>query len=168
MHKQFVANHSPEFNRWINSSFMLWINLALDDLWVFQTRLSVPTGYFPQILCPAGAGPTPATGNSQLSSERPRLTPPARGTWTCGRPALPFPALRCHSEGTRQAVPQSLPDDISQPNPLSFASAVPVGEKKLSQSLNSCFNSNKLLCIRGLVSQHQGMQGSSTDIAYTS
>lgn len=30
------------------------MNLNLDDLWFFQTHLSVLTEYFPQILCPVG------------------------------------------------------------------------------------------------------------------
>lgn len=55
-----------------NSSFLHWMNLTLDDLWVFRMHLSVSAECSTQHLSLAGSELTPATGNSQLSRKWPR------------------------------------------------------------------------------------------------
>lgn len=63
-----------------NSSFIQLIDLTLDDLWIFQTHLSVSIGYFPWILCSAVT--KPATRTSQVSGKWlwwPRFSPLSQG-----------------------------------------------------------------------------------------
>lgn len=101
-----------------NLSFLQWKDLTVDDLWIFQTPLSVSTNYFPHILCSAATEST--TRASQVSGKWAwwPCYSPAPGSQSCCPPAL-------HPAGH-----QSLPGHILQPNPVSSTSVVSVEDLK--------------------------------------
>lgn len=123
-----------------NLSFIQWIYLTVDGLWIFQPPLTVSAGYFPYILCSA-------------VTESTTRTPQVSGKWAW------WPCFSPLSQGHRAAAHQhchsqpctaplkapaghhSLPGHVFQPNPVSSTSVVSVEELKASSVFGELLHS---------------------------
>lgn len=137
----------------------------------FKPTPGYQLNYFPQILCPAGAEATPTTDSSALFGEQPRwprFTPLPQGHGAAGNQHCPSQTCPVPLKAPSKPCPRAC--QTTSPSQIQFLPLLPFQckGKKLSQSLENCFNPNKLFCQRSSVSARRGIQGSSTDIAYTS
>lgn len=141
-----------------NLSFIQWKDLTVDDLWIFQTPLSVSIWLFPMqfVLCSHWVNHKDFSGLWQASMVA-MLFPPVPGSQLLPT-STADPSLALHPAGY-----QSLPGHVLQPNPVSSTPMVSVEELKAFSVSGELLHSKGTFLSELQCLSTSGMWGSCTD-----